>query len=202
MHKVKIVSLLLLSLLVPQALYGLMNVPVSEEHYVNEDVEMSRHLVISGPELEIDREPWLLDIMYPVENYENISSGWGARYIKDCPRCSGFHKGVDFTPGRGSNVYAAMDGVVSVSAIGGEYGVYVILEHYIHEDLTYETVYAHLKNRKITTNLYPGKKVLKGDIIGYVGNTGLSTGPHLHFEIRVNGVHTDPLRILQQNINE
>jgi murein DD-endopeptidase MepM/ murein hydrolase activator NlpD len=199
---VKIVSLLLLSLLVPQALYGLMNVPVSEEHYVNEDVEIGRQLVISGPELEVKRESWLLDIQYPVDDYENISSGWGQRTVYGCKKCSTFHKGLDFTPGRGSNVYAAMDGVVSISDIGGEYGVYVILEHYIHEDLTYETVYAHLKRNKLTTNLYPGKKVLKGDIIGYVGNTGLSTGPHLHFEIRVNGVHTNPLRILQQNIND
>ena len=153
-----------------------------------------------GPSVE--REDWLLDIRYPVDDYENISSTWGARYIKDCPRCSGYHQGVDFTPGRGSPVYAAMDGVISQVQDSGDYGVHVIITHPIHEDLVYTTVYAHLQVSNVTNVLRLDNDINKGDLIGYVGSTGLSTGPHLHFEIRKNGVHVDPLRILQKNMAE
>jgi hypothetical protein len=73
-----------------------MNVPVSEEHYVNEDVEIGRQLVISGPELEVKRESWLLDIQYPVDDYENISSGWGQRTVYGCKKCSTFHKCIPY----------------------------------------------------------------------------------------------------------
>ena len=201
MHKVKIVSLLLLSLLIPQAFYGLWT--LEEETFAHaSNVGSTQNIVVVGSKVAIERESWLLDMQYPVDDYKNISSGWGQRTVYGCQRCSTFHQGVDFTPGRGANVYAAMDGVVAVSDIGGEYGVYVILEHYIHEDLIYHTVYAHLKNKRLTKDIYPGQNVSKGDIIGYVGNTGLSTGPHLHFEIRVNGDYVDPLRILQQNVIE
>jgi murein DD-endopeptidase MepM/ murein hydrolase activator NlpD len=192
---------LTISLLLPQTLMGLVPAEKIEDVYY-EETQSAVQFFVTGSYAEIDRESWLLDIQYPVANHTSTSSGWGARYVRDCPRCSTFHQGVDFTPGRGSNVYAAMDGVVSVSDIGGEYGVYVILDHQINEDLIYQTVYAHLKRNKLTTNLYPGQKVSKGDIIGYVGNTGLSTGPHLHFEIRINGRNVDPMRILEQNIVE
>ncbi len=201
MNKVKIVSLLLLSLLLPQAFYGLLQIQ-EETFYVNEDDQVQKHLVISGPEMDIERESWLLDIQYPVADYTLISSKWGSRYVKDCPRCSGYHRGVDFTPGEGSNVYAAMDGVIVQVENSGEYGVHVILEHRIHEDLTYTTVYAHLQVSNTTNMLQIGNNISKGDLIGYVGSTGLSTGPHLHFEIRKNGKFLDPLQILQKNILE
>ena len=201
MNKVKIVSLMLLSLLVPQAFYGLLQIQ-EEAFYVNEDIQMSSHFVVSGPEIGIERESWLLDIQYPVANYESISSGFGSRYVSNCPRCSGYHRGVDFTPGEGSNVYAAMDGIISQVDNAGEYGVYVMIKHKIHEDLTYTTVYAHLQISNTTNRLQLGNNINKGDLIGYVGSTGLSTGPHLHFEIRKNGKFKDPLRILQKNILE
>jgi len=192
--------ILLLTLLVPQTFMGL--VPVDKDVYIEVTPQESRQFVVSGAATSIDRENWLLDIQYPVANYTSISSGWGARHIKDCPRCSGFHKGVDFTPGRGSNVYAAMDGTIVQVENSGEYGVHVIIEHVINEDLVYTTVYAHLQVSNTTKRLQLGNNISKGDVIGYVGSTGLSTGPHLHFEIRINGRHVDPLRILQQNIIE
>jgi len=191
---------LLLTLLIPQTYMGL--VPQDKDVYLEVQQETSQQLFVIGLEGDINRENWLLDIQYPVANYTSISSGWGARHIKDCPRCSGFHKGVDFTPGNGSNVYAAMDGVIVQVENSGEYGVHVILEHRIHEDLTYTTVYAHLQVSNTTKRLQLGNNINKGDLIGLVGSTGLSTGPHLHFEIRKNGVHVNPLRILQKNIVE
>ena len=150
----------------------------------------------------VQREDWLLDIRYPVDDYENISSRWGVRHVKDCPRCSGHHRGVDFTPGKGSPVYAVMDGVITQVENSGEYGVHVIITHKIHEDLVYTTVYAHLQISNVTNVLRLDNDISKGDLIGYVGSTGLSTGPHLHFEIRKNGVHVDPLRVLEKNMAE
>ena len=64
---------------------------------------------------------------------------------------------------------------------------------YLTHGLNYLTVYAHLS--KFATGLKSGKKIKKGELIGYVGSTGQSTGPHLHYEIRVNGVHQDPEKI-------
>ena len=190
--------ILLLTLLVPQTFMGV--VPVDQDAYFYFEQEVGQQLIITSSETEIQRENWFLDIQYPVANYESISSGWGVRYVKDCPRCSGFHQGLDFTPGRGSNVYAAMDGIISHVDNSGEYGVHVIIDHRIHEDLTYTTVYAHLQVSNTTKRLQLGNDIKKGDLIGFVGSTGLSTGPHLHFEIRKNGIKVNPLKVLQQNI--
>jgi murein DD-endopeptidase MepM/ murein hydrolase activator NlpD len=192
--------ILLLTLLVPQTFMGL--VPVDKDFYLEVLPQQSTQLVINGASVSIDRENWLLDIRYPVDNYAITTSGWGSRDINDCSRCSGFHKGLDFTPGRGAPVYAAMDGTIVKVENSGEYGVHVIIDHLINEDLVYTTVYAHLQVSSVTKRLQLDNNIKKGDLIGYVGSTGLSTGPHLHFEIRINGRHVDPLQVLQQNIVE
>jgi murein DD-endopeptidase MepM/ murein hydrolase activator NlpD len=166
------------------------------------DFEKSSTIQISASNYEpIQRESWLLDIQYPVDDYENTTSGFGSRNL-ECSKCSTFHKGLDFTPGRGSPVYAVMDGVVIEVKNSGQYGVHVILEHRIHEDLVYHTVYAHLQDRSLTTSLPLNQKIDKGSTIGSVGSTGLSTGAHLHFEIRENGVFLNPVRIFEKNIIE
>jgi murein DD-endopeptidase MepM/ murein hydrolase activator NlpD len=169
--------------------------------YYQEPAQYSTLVVSSNHHDPVQREDWLLDIRYPVDDYTNTTSGFGSRNL-ECSRCSSFHKGLDFTPGRGTPVYAAMDGVITQVENSGEYGVHVIITHRIHEDLVYTTVYAHLQVSNVTKRLQLDNNINKGDILGYVGNTGLSTGPHLHFEIRKNGVHVDPLRILQKNMAE
>ena len=97
------------------------------------------------------------------------------------------HKGIDVALAIGTPIKAVMDGVVSAAQSGsGErsYGLYVTIEH----SGGMSTFYAHLSK----INVKVGDKVVKGDIIGLSGNTGYSTGPHLHFELRVNGKHTNP----------
>jgi len=170
------------------------------KHYENFNKPSTIQISASNYE-PIQRESWLLDIQYPVDDYKNTTSGFGWRSL-ECSRCSTFHRGLDFTPGRGSLVYAVMDGVVIQVQNGGEYGVHVILEHRIHEDLVYHTVYAHLQDRHLTTSLPLNQKIDKGSPIGFVGSTGLSTGAHLHFEIRENGVFLNPARVFQKNIIE
>lgn len=192
----------ILSVMILLLSYSIANVDYTDEVLVyNESVTESRSFYIaSGDYDDVKREDWLLDIRYPVDDYANTSSTWGSRYVRDCPRCSGYHKGVDFTPGRGSPVYAAMDGVVTQVKNSGEYGMHVVITHEIYEDLVYTTVYAHLQVSNVTNRLQLDNNIVKGDILGYVGNTGLSTGPHLHFEIRKNGVHINPLPFLDHNM--
>ena len=123
--------------------------------------------------------------LWPTPGYYYISSNYGYRWGR-------LHKGCDIA---GSNIYgkpivAAADGVVSlVDYNAGGYGYYVMVNHGNSGGNNYVTLYAHMSSQAA----YVGKKVSKGDVIGYVGNTGRSTGPHLHFEIRVNGTAQNPL---------
>ena len=92
---------------------------------------------------------------------------------------------MDFTASIGTKIYATGDGVVKdVQSIGGGYGRWILIDH----GFGYQTVYAHLDK----FNVRVGQKVKRGDVIGYVGSTGLSTAPHLHYEVLVNGRHVDP----------
>jgi len=96
-----------------------------------------------------------------------------------------FHAGVDIGAGAGTNVTAADGGTVSVATYSTSYGNYVMV---YHSDGT-STLYAHMSSLAVSQ----GQTVNKGDVLGYVGDTGWADGPHLHFEVRVGGATTDPL---------
>jgi len=98
------------------------------------------------------------------------------------------HTGVDFTATSGTPVRASADGVVAVAGDRGGYGTTVIVDH----GNTLATLYGHLSR----TAVAEGATVARGQVVGYAGSTGYSTGPHLHFEVRVNGNPVDPLRYL------
>lgn len=99
------------------------------------------------------------------------------------------HRGVDYAAPHGTPVKATGDGkVVSIGRDGG-YGNVIVLKH----GGSYSTVYAHLS--RFSRGLRRGHTVRQGQTIGYVGSTGLATGPHLHYEFRVGGVHKDPLKV-------
>ena len=112
-----------------------------------------------------------------------LSSGYGMRTH---PILGGNrkHNGVDLAAATGTPVYATADGLVGKALYFGSYGNYVQLEH--GGDL--ETRYGHLSSYTV----HAGDMVHKGDLIGYVGTTGRSTGPHLHYEVRVAGEPVDP----------
>ncbi len=122
----------------------------------------------------------------PVDGFR-LSSGFGRRkhpilgYTK-------MHTGVDFAAPRGTPIYAAGDGVVEMAGANGGYGYYVRIRHG-----QYSTAYAHLS--RFAQGVRKGKHVRQGQIIGYVGSTGRSTGPHLHYEILANGKHVNPLGV-------
>ncbi|ANU06888.1 M23 family metallopeptidase [Paraurantiacibacter namhicola] len=118
----------------------------------------------------------------PVEGVR-LSSGYGMRN-HPVLRKRANHKGVDLAGARGTPVYATADGTVEMAQWFSSYGKYVQIDH--GGDV--ETRYAHLS--RYTVN--PGDRVQKGELIGYIGSTGRSTGPHLHYEIRIAGVAVDP----------
>jgi murein DD-endopeptidase MepM/ murein hydrolase activator NlpD len=128
-----------------------------------------------------------------------ITSDYGWR-TPPCRGCSADHKGVDFVPGAGSPIFAVADGMVTEMGRGGGYGYYVKLKHLIGNSEgvieEWETLYAHMKKDSFPEGMMIGSVVKSGDIIGAVGNTGMSTGPHLHFELIINGEHVDPLPLL------
>ena len=128
---------------------------------------------------------------WPCPGYYYISSGFGSRWGTT-------HKGIDIAQNKGADVVASRSGTViravntcthnygkSSNCCGNGYGNHVII---MHDDGTYSTLYGHMSSITVSVGAY----VNKGDVIGYVGSTGWSTGPHLHFEVRKNGTAVDP----------
>lgn len=99
------------------------------------------------------------------------------------------HSGVDYAAPKGSRIYASGDGVVRRAEWAGGYGKYVVIRH----NSEFSTGYAHMNS--FARGIKPGVRVKQGQVIGYVGSTGRSTGPHLHFEIIKNGKKIDPLKV-------
>ena len=102
------------------------------------------------------------------------------------------HNGMDFTAPPGTPIYATGDGKVTKVGLGSGYGKMVIIEH----GFGYKTYYAHLS--KYDTKV--GRDVKRGEIIGYVGNTGLSSGPHLHYEVWKNGIVMNPVNFYHNDL--
>ena len=125
--------------------------------------------------------------------YSRRTSGFGMRQhpILHTQRA---HTGVDYAAPTGTPVMSVADGVVSESSYQGAYGNMVVIQHNANQS----TVYAHLSRM----NVRKGQTIKQGETVGAVGSTGLSTGPHLHFEFRINGRHVDPLTLAQQGSAE
>lgn len=123
----------------------------------------------------------------PVSNkqLERVASGFGYR-IDPVYKIPKMHAGLDFTASTGTPIYATADGTVKESNFNtGGYGNHVVIDH----GFGYETLYAHMVRIKAKR----GQKVKRGEVIGWVGNTGKSTGPHLHYEVHKNGNPLDPV---------
>jgi len=119
--------------------------------------------------------------------YTRISSPFGERIHPVYGRKS-FHKGVDLAAPNGTPIYATADGIVAFAGVCNGYGNFIKLNH----QNGYKTGYAHMSRMVVKTN----DKVKKGDLIGYVGSTGTSTGNHLHYEVYYNDQVTDPAKTL------
>ncbi|HEV7800277.1 MAG TPA: M23 family metallopeptidase, partial [Burkholderiales bacterium] len=124
----------------------------------------------------------------PLE-FSRITSGFTTARFHPVLQRWRAHTGVDYGAPSGTGVKATADGVVEFAGTKGGYGNVVILRH----QSKYTTLYGHLS--AFGRGIRNGSRVSQGDIIGYVGSTGLATGPHLHYEFRINDVHQDPLKV-------
>lgn len=123
----------------------------------------------------------------PVNNKDlrRVGSHFGMR-MDPFYKVKKFHEGIDFTAPVGTDIYATGNGtVVEAGRNQGGYGNVIVIDH----GYSYRTVYAHLSRIFVR----PGQKILRGQVIGYVGNTGKSTSPHLHYEVRKNGIAVNPI---------
>ncbi|HRP88369.1 MAG TPA: M23 family metallopeptidase [Gammaproteobacteria bacterium] len=121
----------------------------------------------------------------PVD-FTRVSSNFNPNRLHPVLKTRRPHQGVDYAARTGTPIMAAGDGRVISAGVNGGYGKAVVLQH--GGNVT--TLYAHMS--RIAPGMRAGRKVRQGEIIGYVGMTGLASGPHLHYEYRVNGVHKNP----------
>ena len=136
-----------------------------------------------------------LPAIQPVSNKElsRIASGYGMRIdpVYGTPK---MHRGLDFTAPQGTPIYATGDGVVKVAEkANGGYGNHVEINH----GYGYATLYGHMVRIKVR----PGQRVKRGEVIGWVGSTGKSTGPHCHYEVFLNGQHVNPVYFFSNDLN-
>lgn len=170
---------------------------------INSDAEATRRAVIAAEEAEEQLQAEIRaalaannnsggvvdtgDFRWPLDSkYNNITSKFGYR-THPVTGIYKLHSGVDIASSgiKGSSIYAAKGGTVIKAGYNTGYGNYVVINH----GDGYATLYGHASSLTVSA----GQTVNKGDVIGYVGSTGYSTGPHLHFEIMINGEYTNPL---------
>lgn len=120
--------------------------------------------------------------------FTRISSGFSMRVHPISGKWKR-HQGVDFAAPTGTPIRAAADGTIAFVGPNGGYGNFILIKHWNN----ISTAYAHMS--RFASGMRKGSKVSQGDVIGYVGTTGWSTGPHLHYEFRVNNVPRDPMSI-------
>jgi len=127
-------------------------------------------------------------IRTPVD-FARISSGFNPRRRHPILNTIRAHKGVDYAAAAGTPVKATGDGRVEFIGVKGGYGRVIVLKH----GSQYTTLYAHLSGYR--KGLKTGAPIRQGQVIGYVGSSGLATAPHLHYEFRINGVHKNPMTV-------
>jgi murein DD-endopeptidase MepM/ murein hydrolase activator NlpD len=165
------------SLSSPEDTFGVLRVLLqgleSRLNYVRRDVEKREALAAATPSI------------WPAHGW--LSGAFGGRTDPFTGE-PGFHRGIDISTDQGNPVYATADGLVESASRVGEYGNLVVLTH----AFGLSTRYGHLSRFAVR----PGQRVDRGDIIGYVGSTGRSTGSHVHYEVLANGRLINPLQLL------
>lgn len=136
-------------------------------------------------------------VMWPLDPGTKISSFFG---LRSCAGCSRDHQGIDYNPGFGHPIVAIADGtVVAAGNPSGALGVHAIVEHEV-DGQRVKSVYGHMASG--TMDLVVGQQVSRGQILGLVGNTGMSTGPHLHFGILIGDTAVEPLSWMKEHVTE
>ena len=152
--------------------------------YINEEGEVGYF----NPEGESMRKAFLRN---PLDVFR-ISSNYNPRRRHPILNTIRAHRGTDYAAPRGTPIRATGDGRVTRASLYGSFGNLVIIQH----SGGFETKYAHLS--RFANGISPGDRVRQGEVIGYVGATGGATGPHLHYEFLVNGIHQNPRTVLDR----
>ena len=177
---------------------GVLAQDVEQQGYETQTIDEYARAAGIRPEATFTNNP-AGTIQWPFAVGVHIGDRFGYR---DCYGCSSDHGGQDFNPGLGAEIQAIADGTVAVSTDeGGSLGVVMMIDHIIDGELV-TSVYAHMIEG--SRRFEVGDTVQVADVVGQTGNTGMSTGPHLHFEIRLGGVDgtkIDPLPWLYENTN-
>lgn len=145
---------------------------------------LGKHSHKAPPRLESLRRMFLNT---PLSEHVRINSAYGYRLHPVSGKWAG-HQGIDYPAPKGTPIRATAQGKISFIGVQNGYGKVIFIEH----DDVYSTVYAHQSRFK--EGLRKGVNIEKGQIIGYVGSTGISSGPHLHYELRVNNQPVDPIQ--------
>jgi len=164
---------------------------------------LSKQIVVQSKSLDeiqrmaLDKEVLLSAIpsIQPInnENLRRMASGYGWR-TDPFTKSRRMHKGMDFSAPTGTPIYAPSDGkVIRVDSRSAGYGKHIRIDH----GFGYVTLFAHLSKY----NVHRGQQVKRGDVIGFVGNTGRSVAPHLHYEIRKDGKHLNPINFYYGDLN-
>ena len=163
--------------------------------------ELSKRIVVQSKSLDDiikmaeNKEEMLAAIpaISPVkkEHLTHVASGYGWR-MHPILKIRRMHNGIDFVAKQGTPIYASGNGIIAEAERNSSFGNMVKINH----GFGYVTIYAHMS--KIATSV--GKRVKRGDIIGYMGNTGLSVSTHLHYEVLKNGIHVDPVNFFYGNL--
>jgi murein DD-endopeptidase MepM/ murein hydrolase activator NlpD len=144
-----------------------------------------------------DKEEMLAHIpaIQPIANKDlrRIASGFGMR-IHPIHKTRKKHEGIDFTAPRGTDIYSTGNGVVTKAGRMMGYGNVVVVTH----GFGYKSLYAHMRSFDVRI----GQKVNRGEVLGKVGNTGLSTAPHLHYEIMKDGIKIDPINYFYNDLTD
>ncbi len=195
---------------VREAGYGGANKYKDLEFYENADLMISAHRRLDriGKQLYIQSKSYdeiarmiknksdmmaSIPAIQPIANNDlkRIASGFGNR-IHPFFKTPKMHWGLDFTAPPGTEIHCTGNGIVSKVAFEAGYGKYVIVDH----GFGYETLYAHMKD----THVKKGQQLKRGDVLGTVGNTGLSMAPHLHYEVIRNGQKIDPINYFYNDL--
>lgn len=126
-----------------------------------------------------------------VRKTKGAISGFGVR-IHPVHKIRKMHSGIDFTAPTGTPIYSTGNGTVEASGYDGGYGLRVVINH----GYSYRTLYGHMSK----TEVRAGQRLKRGDLIGYVGNSGTSTGPHLHYEVHKNGRPVNPVNFIYSDL--
>ncbi len=177
--------------------YEMVNSIISSLNNISSRIKAQQASYVEIDKLVDNKEAMLAHTpaIQPVSNKDltRVASGFGYR-IDPIYKTTKMHAGIDFTAPQGTPVYATADGRVTTAGnTGNGYGNHVILNH----GYGYETLYGHMVKVKARN----GQQVKRGEVIGWVGSTGKSTGPHLHYEVHKNNTKIDPVYFFYNDLS-